>query len=537
MVVDGKDYFNGHVRWTVGERIMAIMEKLKRIRLGLVLKNLDYEKKCRAEVPTISAGVEERQLDCEKTGRILGGICRRGNKNNTAETELGRAKPGTDAACFVCFRDSKKFTVKQKIALVMLGTADFMSFCSMSIMAPFYPKEAASKGMTESMAGFVFGYYALVVFLSSPIFGKVVSMAASDLQYDLLTTTLLFQLPRLGVKLLFITGLLISGICSLLFGTLHIIDDLTLFTTLSFVIRGIGALGASAYSTAAYVIIINIFPDHAGAVRGLIETFVGLGMSAGPGIGGILFAVSIIGGFGLPFYVVGFIIIVIAPLNIYLLPPAEKCEVGTKSGSLTNLLKLSPFHLSPGNIGLIFLLLSAMYGFCCPAWGWLTDRMRNYWWLMTTGLFCNSIILLFLGPSPVLSFLQDSILLNIISLSALGVFVAMALMPTYQFILDSSLQSGFVENLGTHSVIAGLWSSVYSLGEVLGPVLGGYLMEKYDFPHYHHHRKPLSSVLPVSGKEEEVRKEYFKDLSQLTTIGLEKTTKNGHLRIECLKTK
>lgn len=36
---------------------------------------------------------------------------------------------------------------------------------------------------------------------------------------------------------------------------------------LSFVIRGLEALGASAYSTAGYVIIINIFPDNASAVR------------------------------------------------------------------------------------------------------------------------------------------------------------------------------------------------------------------------------------------------------------------------------
>ncbi|KAJ8978906.1 hypothetical protein NQ317_008885 [Molorchus minor] len=331
-------------------------------------------------------------------------------------------------------RERGKFTVRQKIALMMLGAADFMSFCSMSIMAPFYPKEAANKGMTESMAGFVFGYYALVVFLSSPIFGKL--------------------LPKLG--------------------TLHRINNYHTFTALSFVIRGVGALGASAYSTAAYVLIINIFPDHAGTVRGLLETFVGLGMSAGPGIGGILFA---IGGFGLPFYVVGLILIVIAPMNIYMLPPADKCEVGTKSGSLTNLLKLPPvimtcfimivvamtwgfldptlephlrkFQLSPGNIGLIFLLLSATYGFCCPAWGWLSDRLDSYWWLMTSGLFCNSVVLLILGPSPILYFLEE--------------------------------ENGFPENLGTHSVIAGLWSSAHSLGEVLGPILGGYLMEKFDF--------------------------------------------------------
>jgi MFS family permease len=65
-----------------------------------------------------------------------------------------------------------------------------------------------------------------------------------------------------------------------------------LFTTFSFLIRGLEALGASAYSTASYVIIVNIFPDNAGAVRGLLETFVGLGMSVGPALGGLLFAVS-----------------------------------------------------------------------------------------------------------------------------------------------------------------------------------------------------------------------------------------------------
>jgi MFS family permease len=130
---------------------------------------------------------------------------------------------------------------------VMLAAVDFMSFCSMSIMAPFYPQEAATKGMTESMAGFVFGFYALVVFLSSPVFGKI--------------------LPKVGLKTMFTTGVLISGLCSLVFGTLHTIDDYSLFTTFSFLIRGLEALGASAYSTASYVIIVNIFPDNAGAVR------------------------------------------------------------------------------------------------------------------------------------------------------------------------------------------------------------------------------------------------------------------------------
>lgn len=63
----------------------------------------------------------------------------------------------------------------------MLAVVDFMSFCSMSIMAPFYPQEAAKKHMSETMAGFVFGFYALIVFISSPVFGQIVSFSESHL--------------------------------------------------------------------------------------------------------------------------------------------------------------------------------------------------------------------------------------------------------------------------------------------------------------------------------------------------------------------
>ncbi|CAH1186556.1 unnamed protein product [Phyllotreta striolata] len=378
---------------------------------------------------------------------------------------------------------NKKFTIKQKCSLVMLITADFMCYCSMSIMAPFYPQEAANRGMTQSMAGFVFGYFALVIFLSSPIFGKLC--------------------PKLGVKFLFIVGLFTSGVCTVIFGTLHHIQDYSGFTVLSFVIRGFAALGSSAYSTAAYVIVVNMFPDNAGAIRGVLETFVGLGLCAGPGIGGVLFD---IGGFGLPFYVVGVFLVLIAPLNIFTLERSAKPTI-TSSGSLTSLLKLTPimmtcfimvvvsmtwgfldpilephlskFNLSTTAVGLIFLLTSGTYALSCPLWGWLSDKLDVYWWLMTVGLFGNSVILLFLGPC--LKFLPEALWLNMVSLALLGITVGMSLMPTYQFILDSALENGYADDISTHSMIAGLWSSVYSLGEVLGPVLGGSLMEHYEF--------------------------------------------------------
>lgn len=50
------------------------------------------------------------------------------------------------------------------------------------------------------------------------------------------------------------------------YSTLEYISDKTLFITYCFVIRGFEALGASAYSTASYVFVVNTFPQHIGSV-------------------------------------------------------------------------------------------------------------------------------------------------------------------------------------------------------------------------------------------------------------------------------
>lgn len=43
-------------------------------------------------------------------------------------------------------------------------------------------------------------------------------------------------------------------------------------------------------------------------------------------------------------------------------------------------------------------------------------------------------------------------------------------------------EGGCKESLATHGVVAGLWSASYSLGEVIGPSVGGLLLEHHGFP-------------------------------------------------------
>ncbi|XP_045761273.1 MFS-type transporter SLC18B1-like [Maniola jurtina] len=376
----------------------------------------------------------------------------------------------------------------QRFTLASLALVDFMSFCSMSIMAPFFPREATEKGLSETMCGIVFSFYAVVMFITSPFFGK--------------------YLPAIGAKFMFTAGMFMAGSCNVIFGTLALVEDPTTFTVLCFVVRGMEALGASAYSTASYVFVVNAFPDNIGSVLGILETFVGLGMSVGPAIGGLLYS---IGGFGLPFYSLGIIMVLTVPINYFLLADCEEFVSGSKTASILRLFQipsiiitglvivvvsntwafldptlephLRQFGLSTKQIGLIFLLFSSLYGIFSPIWGWVADRVHNHWCMMVWGLFLSTIGLLLLGPCPFIPGLPRDLWLDLVALSILGVSVALTLLPTFQGVLTSSIyEGGCPEALATYSAVAGVWSCCYSLGEVLGPALGGALAERYGFP-------------------------------------------------------
>lgn len=143
---------------------------------------------------------------------------------------------------------------------------------------------------------------------------------------------------------------------------------------------------------------------------------------------------------------------------------------------------LRTFDLSPEKIGLIFLLFSALYGVFSPIWGWLADRANNHWSMMVWGLLLCTIGLLLLGPSPLLPFLNKTLWLNLLALSILGVSVALTLLPTFQSVLENAIDGGCRDEIGTYSMVAGIWSCMYPLGEVIGPSAGGLLVEHLGFP-------------------------------------------------------
>ncbi|XP_064597183.1 MFS-type transporter SLC18B1-like [Liolophura sinensis] len=380
----------------------------------------------------------------------------------------------------------------QKFLLLNVLLSDFLTSCCLSLLAPFFPQEAHNKNISDSISGWIFGVYSLTQFVFAPICGKL--------------------LPTIGGRFMYLSGGFWSGACTILFGFLQYVpvdnDGGTAFIALCFSLRIVLAIGCAALQTAGYAFSFNEFPNSVATVFGIMEVFVGLGFMAGPALGGLLYEV---GGFYLPFVVVGGLILASVPINYCFIPELEEVDEGEGEGSVMNLLKmpsivvmnivvvvgsviwsildptlaprLNEFSLSPSIVGLIFLLMSAFYALTAPLWGRMADKMKDNKLLLIPGFIFSAISLLLLGPSPIFGLGSDynQLWLNVVSLCLLGISCSLAIIPSFDVFLDLAETVGFEENVNTYGVVAGLWSSMNALGDFIGPSIGGVLLTSVGF--------------------------------------------------------
>ena len=134
----------------------------------------------------------------------------------------------------------------QRLTLAVICFCYFVSYCAISVMAPFFLIEANAHHISTTTYGMIFSVHPFIVFCTSPAIGQI--------------------LPSIGPKFMFVCGVFLCGTCNLLFGVLDLIDDDTQFVVLCFIVRGLSAVGASAFSTAGATFVANLFPDKISAV-------------------------------------------------------------------------------------------------------------------------------------------------------------------------------------------------------------------------------------------------------------------------------
>lgn len=379
-----------------------------------------------------------------------------------------------------------KFTRRQILTLAAFGAADFCNAICVSLQAPFFPSEAEKKGATATEYGLVFGVFELVVFLVSPFYGQ--------------------HLTSIGPKRMFFSGICTSGVCSVLFGLLDFINGHLWFISLAFLIRIIEAMGNAAFLTASFAIIANEFPDNIATTFASLETFFGLGLIAGPSVGGVLYE---LGGYKLPFVSLGGLLFITAISTKVVLPSSEEIHTNTKTtGKLLKILHvegipvcaatilststtisffqatLEPhirqYNLTPVVVGLVFIVTGATYGSSAPGWGWLCDK---YFHPKTIAVFGGLILIIgvsLVGPAPFLPF-QGSLLLVILGLVLHGLGIGARLVSSFTDALQTAISSGLPNDIETYGMVSGLWTSSFALGAFIGPTVSGFLFDKYGF--------------------------------------------------------
>ena len=66
------------------------------------------------------------------------------------------------------------------VSLVVLGASIFLAGCTLSILAPFYSKEAEDHGISVTSSGTVFASAFVLQIVSTPIFGKYLHRIGSS---------------------------------------------------------------------------------------------------------------------------------------------------------------------------------------------------------------------------------------------------------------------------------------------------------------------------------------------------------------------
>ncbi|XP_076047937.1 uncharacterized protein LOC143029223 [Oratosquilla oratoria] len=395
------------------------------------------------------------------------------------------------SVCTPCGK--RRFSRHQVLALVSMLIMDFASFAAMSILAPFFPQLIEERGLSRTVDGVIFSVYAGVVTVASPILGRI--------------------LPKCSPFSIYIGGIFTTACSNICFGLIPSIEATEFLVVAAITLRALTALGAAAFLTVIYTVVPALFPDDISTVNGMLETSIGVGMSVGPSLGSWLFTV---GGFGLPFYALGGFLLMLLPLNCFMFPNTDDCkssENGKYEVSLMTVLRDPVFVLilvilaatamcngmlyptlqphmdelgvSIQRVGLVYLLLSVVYAVAAPLVGLATDKFNCPYAFLLVGLFGIAVSLLLLGNSPILPNISSELLVrqDVAAIVVLAISSGLSIVPTYAAMLDIAVS--YTDNptahisFATYSLVGGLWSSSYSLGEMVGPLYAGFLFDYY----------------------------------------------------------
>jgi len=383
--------------------------------------------------------------------------------------------------------------------LSLYSLAQLLGGFTFSLLSPFYTAEAKNKGLSVTQSTLVFSSVFVVTIIFAPLFGK--------------------YLAKLGSRPLFLCGTLTTGTTTIIFGLLQWVEDGTLFFWLSLIIRILSAIGESAYFSALYPLVAQDAPTGLkSSVLSIMETAFGLGLMLGPVLGGVFYELK---GFYFPFVVCGTCLLLCSFLSMIFMKKAKKAEEPepvlpqqernwVAKISYRKLLQmpcvfiscllliisevsvswylptLQPFlednfQMSPMLTGVLFMLEGLTYAIFSPLWGYLLDKTKRPYLLLTIGSVAVIIGYSLLGPAPYLSFLGKNVYFVAFGLVIQGIGVSATFISTLVFMMSESVAQGAPDTEQTRGMITSLWFVSENVAGWLGSSIGGVTYDQMGF--------------------------------------------------------
>lgn len=331
--------------------------------------------------------------------------------------------------------------------LVVVAYALFMDYFIYGILVPLGPYSPA-KAVSESELGMYFAAYAMGVLIATPVFG--------------------YLGDRLGCRRPMIIGVALSALAALLFcfGTHFYLAVLARLAQ--------GAAAAASW-TAGLALVAEHYAEKRVQMMGLAMVGSTAGSVIGPFSGGWLLD---LGGYQLPFAIIGVMLAIDATLRIALLP-SEKMST-EKSPDLRVLLldksvlvaglsvaiaaagwgiiePLVPSHLraagaTSGYVGLMFTVSSIFYGLAAP----VVSRVSERFSIRLT--ICGGIVAM-AASLPLLA-LSNNFLITGFCLCLVNISYAFLLNPTSAELGNAVDRRG----LNCYAAVYAVYNITYSLG-------------------------------------------------------------------------
>lgn len=405
---------------------------------------------------------------------------------------------------------------KRQLAFLLLTFAQTAVVNStFAIFAPFFPLFAAERNIRPSGVALVFAAFAVAQLLMAPLAGGLASRYGRK------------KVLKVGVCLVGSSTLCMGAVADILDG--RQIEAMVAALTLLRILQGGGAAMAT---TCIFAILTDTFPHHKGTVIGVANACDGAGWAIGPPIGGFLY---VLGGFRLPFFVVGPLpmLLLVGQLLLWPRVPVPNINVakasvgavgadhnGAGDGNITvrevltrarDLLSPSmlltmltsaiftskwgcfdvtftpwaqaEFDFSIDQVSVYFSVPAMAFLFMSPLGGMVVDRVTRKKRLIAMGMLLIGAVCMTMGPwqHQLESSTAKRYQLLLIYLVALGVLSPLIMPAMLPDMLDTTRPPqmpprDYQPDHHTTNLVTSMFTTSFNLGGIVGPTLGAFAM-------------------------------------------------------------